>query len=189
VRYHEEEEKDPTLAKAAQLAFQELESGAEGKVRAIWRRLTELSLREFDKIYKRLGVRFDEVRGEAYYEPYLESTIERVVAAGITEESEGALIVDLTSIDKNMPPCLLRKTDGTTLYATRDLAAVFHRHELYDFDRCLYVVGGEQKLHFRQLKGVLHRMKLAWESKIEHVDFGLLRLPEGKMSTRKGRVV
>jgi arginyl-tRNA synthetase len=189
VRYHDEEDKDPSLAAAARAAFQELESGAEGKVRAIWRRLTELSMREFDKIYKRLGVKFDEIRGEAYYEPYLQSTIERIVATGITEESEGALVVDLTSIDKNMPPCLLRKTDGTTLYATRDLAAAFHRHELYGFERCLYVVGGDQKLHFRQLKGVLKRMKLDWEPKIEHIDFGMLRLPEGKMSTRKGRVV
>jgi len=189
VRYHEEEESDPSLAAAARAAFQELESGAEGKVRAIWRRLTELSMREFDKIYKRLGVKFDEIRGEAYYEPYLQSTIERIVATGITQESEGALVVDLTSIDKNMPPCLLRKTDGTTLYATRDLAAAFHRHELYGFERCLYVVGGDQKLHFRQLKGVLKRMNLDWEPRIEHIDFGMLRLPEGKMSTRKGRVV
>ena len=88
-----------------------------------------------------------------------------------------------------MPPCLLRKTDGTTLYATRDLAAAFHRQELYGFERCLYVVGGDQKLHFRQLKGVLRRMGLPWESRIEHVDFGMMRLPEGKMSTRRGRVV
>ncbi|MFN0244593.1 MAG: arginine--tRNA ligase [Planctomycetota bacterium] len=189
VRYHEEEEQDPTLDAAARAAFQELESGVDGKVRATWRRLTELSLREFDKIYQRLGVRFDEVRGEAFYEPYLQATIERIVAAGVTEESQGALIVDLTSLDKNMPPCLLRKTDGTTLYATRDLAAVFHRHELYDFDRCLYVVGADQRLHFRQLKGVLKRMQLPWEPRVEHIDFGMMRLPEGKMSTRKGRVV
>ena len=155
VRYHQEEEHDPTLKAAAVAAFQELESGVEGKVRATWRRLTELSLAEFDKIYKRLGVRFDEVRGEAFYEPYLKSTIERIVQSGITEESQGALVVDLKSIDKNMPPCLLRKTDGTTLYATRDLAAAFHRQELYEFERCLYVVGMDQKLHFRQLKGVL----------------------------------
>ncbi len=189
VRYHDEEEKDPTLAKAAQAAFQELESGVEGPVRATWKQLTQLSLAEFDKIYQRLHVTFDEVRGEAFYEPYLQSTIERIVAAGITEESQGALIVDLSSIEKGMPPCLLRKTDGTTLYATRDLAAVFHRHELYRFDRCLYVVGADQKLHFRQLKGVLKRMKLDWEPRVEHVDFGMMRLPEGKMSTRKGRVV
>jgi arginyl-tRNA synthetase len=95
----------------------------------------------------------------------------------------------LSSIDKTMPPCLLRKSDGTTLYATRDLAAVFHRHEMYDFDRCLYVVGADQRLHFRQLKGVLRRMGVPWEDRVRHVDFGMMRLPEGKMSTRKGRVV
>lgn len=189
VKYHEEEENDPDLVEAGKEAFRELESGADGHVRKTWRRLTELSLAEFDKTYARLNVSFDEVRGEAFYEPYLEATIERVAATGVTEESEGALIVDLTSIQKNMPPSLLRKTDGTTLYATRDLAAVFHRHELYDFDRCLYVVGGDQKLHFRQLKGVLHRMGVEWEPKVEHISFGMMRLPEGKMSTRKGRVV
>jgi len=189
VRYHEEEANDPTLDAAARAAFRELESGAEGKVRAIWRRLTELSLREFDKIYTRLGVRFDAIRGEAFYEPYLAPTIERIVASGVTETSQGALVVDLSSIDKTMPPCLLRKSDGTTLYATRDLAAVFHRHEMYDFDRCLYVVGADQRLHFRQLKGVLRRMGVPWEDRVRHVDFGMMRLPEGKMSTRKGRVV
>jgi arginyl-tRNA synthetase len=189
VRYHEEEERDPTLDEQARARFRELESGREGPVRQAWRRLTELSLREFDGIYRRLGVSFQEVRGESYYETHLDATIQRIVDAGITEESDGALIVDLSSIDPSMPPCLLRKTDGTTLYATRDLAAAFHRWELYRFERCLYVVGGEQKLHFRQLKGVLERMGLEWESRIEHVAFGMLRLPEGKMSTRKGRVV
>lgn len=189
VRYHDEEERNPELAEAARRNFQELESGREGRVRETWRKLTELSLREFDKIYRRLGVRFQEVRGEAYYEPYLEETVARIVRAGVTQESEGALIVDLSPIDESMPPCLLRKTDGTTLYATRDLAAVFHRWELYHFERCLYVVGADQKLHFRQLKAVLQRMGLDWETRIEHVSFGMLRLPEGKMSTRKGRVV
>jgi arginyl-tRNA synthetase len=189
VRFHKEEESDPTLAERGRKAFQELESGVEGKVRATWRHLTELSLREFDTIYKRLGVRFDEIRGESYYESYLGSTIERVVASGVTEESQGALIVDLASIDKNMPPCLLRKTDGTTLYATRDLAAAFHRWDLYGFERCLYVVGADQRLHFKQLKAVLRRMQLPWEERIQHVDFGMMRLPEGKMSTREGRVV
>ena len=189
VRYHEEEENDPELVEAGKEAFRELESGKDGHVRQTWKKLTELSLREFDKIYQRLNVSFDEVRGEAFYETYLDETVDRITSSGITEESEGALIVDLGTIEKNMPPCLLRKTDGTTLYATRDLAAVFHRHELYDFARCLYVVGGDQKLHFRQLKGVLKRMNVEWEPRVEHIDFGMLRLPEGKMSTRKGRVV
>lgn len=188
VRYHDEEESDPTLAEEAREAFRELESGVDGPVRATWRRLTELSMVEFDKIYRRLGVGFDLVRGEAFYEPYLDATVDRIVAAGVTEESEGALVVDLSEFGK-IPPCLLRKTDGTTLYATRDLAAVFHRHEEFGFERCLYVVGADQRLHFRQLKHVLQRMGLDWEPRVEHVDFGMMRLPEGKMSTRKGRVV
>ena len=188
VRYHEEEADDRELVEAGREAFRELESGVEGAVRATWRRLRELSLKEFDKIYQRLGVRFDEVRGEAFYEPYLEQTIERVVASGVTEESEGALVVRLDEFG-DLPPCLLRKSDGTTLYATRDLAAVFHRWDLYHFHRCLYVVGADQRLHFRQLKHVLQRMGLEWASRVEHVDFGMLRLPQGRMSTREGRVV
>ena len=189
VRYHEEEENDPELAEAGRAAFRALENDTDPEVRAKWERITKLSLLEFDKIYDRLGVSFDEVRGESYYESHLESTVQRIEDTGITEISEGALIVDLTHISENTPPCLLRKTDGTTLYATRDLAAVFHRWELYEFERCLYVVGGDQRLHFQQLKGVLERMKLEWEERIEHVSFGMMRLPEGRMSTRKGRVV
>ncbi len=189
VRFHEEAEQDPQLEEEGRAAFRELESGVEGEVRRAWRHLAELSLREFDKIYSRLNVTFDEVRGEAFYEQYLDATIERIVAAGIAEESEGALIVRLEEFGKDLPPCLLRKTDGTTLYSTRDLAAAFHRWELYGFERCLYVVGGDQALHFRQLKHVLQRMGAEWEERIEHVAFGLLRLPEGKMSTRAGRVV
>ena len=159
VRYHEEEESDPALVEEAREAFRELESGVDGPVRQTWKKLTELSLVEFQKIYDRLGVGFDLVRGEAFYEPYLDSAVDRVVEAGVTEESDGALVVDLSSFDE-IPPCLLRKTDGTTLYATRDLAAVFHRQEEFAFDRCLDVVGADQRLHFRQLKHVLDRMGL-----------------------------
>lgn len=188
-RYHDEEKEDPSLTEEARAAFRELESGVDGEVRKTWRWLTEISLKEFDRVYKRLGVSFDHVRGEAYYEPFLDETVERVVQSGVTEESEGALIVRLDEIHKNMAPCLLRKTDGTTLYATRDLAAVFQRWEEFAFERCLYVVGSDQRLHFRQLKTVLSRMGLEWEPRMEHVDFGMLRLPEGKLSTRNKRVV
>jgi arginyl-tRNA synthetase len=134
-------------------------------------------------------VGFDLVRGEAFYEPFLEQTVARIRESGVTEVSEGALIVSLESIQKEMPPCLLRKSDGTTLYATRDLAALFHRWEEFAFERALYVVGSEQRLHFRQLKAVLRRMGLDWEERVEHVPFGLLRLPEGKLSTRRGQVI
>ena len=189
VRFHEEEEGDPELAEAGRAAFRELESGVDGEVRATWRKLTELSLREFDKVHARLGVEHELVRGEAFYEPFLEATVERVEAAGVTEMSQGALIVDLEGIDGKMPPCLLRKTDGTTLYATRDLAAAFHRWEEFEFDRCLYVVGSDQKLHFRQLRAVLERMGLDWWDRVEHVPFGMMSLPEGRMSTRKNRTI
>jgi len=185
VRYHEEESEDPTLDEQSRKNFQELESGAEGPVRATWRRLTELSLLEFDKSYARLGVSFDFVRGESFYEPLLDQTVDRIVSAGVTEESEGALIVRLDDYEKDMPPCLLRKSDGTTLYATRDLAALFHRWDEFEFDRALYVVGSEQRLHFRQLQNVLRRMELPWVERVEHVDFGRLL----GMSTRKGNVI
>ncbi|HPF14804.1 MAG: arginine--tRNA ligase [Planctomycetes bacterium] len=189
VRYHNEEATDPSLQDAARAAFQELESGKEGHVRAVWRRLTELSMQEFQRTYERLHVHFDEIRGESFYEDHLGPIIERIVQSGVTEESEGALIVSLKEFGENVPPCLLRKSDGTTLYATRDLAAAFHRWELYHFARCLYVVGGDQRLHFQQLKYVLQRMGVEWEPKVEHIAFGMMRLPEGKMSTRKGQVV
>ncbi|MFT5291201.1 MAG: arginyl-tRNA synthetase [Planctomycetota bacterium] len=187
-RYDKESKENPDLVEAGRAAFRELESGVDGPVRQMWRRLTELSLREFERIYTRLGVSFDHIRGEAFYEDFLDQTVERIVATGITEESKGALIVDLET-EGEEAPCLLRKSDGTTLYATRDLAAMFHRWNEFEFDRCLYVVGGDQRLHFRQLKGVLRRMETPWEDRIEHVVFGLLRLPEGKLSTRQGRVV
>ena len=109
VRFHEEEEKDPELAEAGRAAFRELESGRPGHVRDTWKHLTELSLREFDRIYDRLGVAFDHVRGEAFYEPFLNETVDRLVGAGITEESEGALVVQLGELEEDAPPCLLRR--------------------------------------------------------------------------------
>jgi arginyl-tRNA synthetase len=126
------------------------------------------------------------VRGESWYEPLLMPALERVKAAGITEISQGALVVTLGELDKGLKetPCLLQQTNGTTLYATRDLAALFSRWEEFGFERCLYVVGGEQKLHFRQLKAVLKRMGCDWEARVEHVDFGLLLGP-GKREDRE----
>ena len=185
-------ESDPEFAREAKEAYIELESGRDGEVRELWRWITEVSLRGFDKTYQRLGIRHDLVRGESYYENLLEPTIRRIEEAGVTEVSQGALIVQLGEVDKGLKeaPCLLRQTNGTTLYATRDLAALFQRFEEFHFERCLYVVGAEQKLHFRQLKAVLKRMGMEWEPRVEHIDFGLLLGPgRVKLASRKGQVL
>jgi arginyl-tRNA synthetase len=181
-------ETDEAFKRDAIAAYQELESGREGEVRALWRWVTEVSMRGFQATYARLGIAHELVRGESWYEPLLAPTLERVKASGVTEVSQGALIVALDGVDKSLKetPCLLQQTNGTTLYATRDLAALFSRWEEFQFERCLYVVGGEQKLHFRQLKAVLARMGLEWNARVEHVDFGLLLGPgRVKIASRK----
>ncbi|HVS18032.1 MAG TPA: arginine--tRNA ligase [Planctomycetota bacterium] len=183
---------DPAFADEARAAWRELERGDEGEVRELWRWVTQVSLAAFARTYARLGIRHDLVRGESHYEPMLDATVARIAAAGVTEESDGALIVALGDVDKGLKetPCLLRQGDGTTLYATRDLAAAFSRWEEFAFERCLYVVGAEQKLHFRQLKAVLQRLELEWEPRVEHVDFGLLLGPgRVKLASRKGTVL
>lgn len=183
---------DASFAKETREAYRELESGADGEVRKEWRWVTQVSLAAFAKTFARLGVSHDLVRGESYFESHLSPTIARVEQAGVAEVSQGALVVMLGEIDKGLKetPCLLRQSDGTTLYATRDLAAVFDRWKEFEFERCLYVVGGEQKLHFRQLKAVLRRMGLAWEPRVEHIDFGLLLGPgRVKIASRKGAVL
>jgi arginyl-tRNA synthetase len=179
---------DPGFAEEARAAWRELESGREGEVRATWRWVTQVSLAAFQRTYERLGIRHDLVRGESFYEPFLDATVERCRTAGIAEVSQGALVVHLGPVDPGLAeiPCLLRQQDGTTLYATRDLAALFHRWEEFRFARCLYVVGGEQKLHFRQLKAVLKRLQVEWEPRVEHVDFGLLLgKDKKKLASRK----
>lgn len=188
VRYHAEEAADPALAAEAQRAFQELESGADNATRAAWKRFTALSLREFDKTYERLGVRFDFVRGESWYEDKLGPLVAWLGQCGVLEESDGATIVRLESAGIKTP-CLVRTAHGTTLYATRDLAAAKSRWEEFAFDQALYVVGNEQSLHFQQFKAVLARCGAAWQERIEHIPFGLIRLAEGKLSTREGRVL
>lgn len=188
VRYHADEEADPTLKDEARAAFLELESGADNPTRAIWLHFTELSLREFDKIFARFGISFDFVRGESWYEDKLTGLLAWLDECGVTEISDGATIVDLES-EGIKTPCLVKTAHDTTLYATRDLAAARSRWEEFAFDQALYVVGAEQSLHFQQFKAVLKRCGADWESRIEHIPFGMVRLPEGKLSTREGRVI
>ena len=172
VRYGQESKERPELDEAASLAFQNLETGDDNDERRLWKKLRNISLQAFQGPYGRLGVEFDHVTGESFYEDKMEATIEAIEAAGIATVSEGALVVDLS--EEGLPPCILRKSDGTTIYATRDLAALFYRRETYGFDRLLYVVGQEQKLHFRQLKLVLDKLGWSEAGQVEHVDFGLI---------------
>lgn len=188
VRYHKEEKEDETLAADSKQSFQELESGEENQTRATWRKFTEISLVEFNKVYARFGIEFDYLRGESWYEGQLDDMITWLDECGVTELSDGATIVNLEE-QGIKTPSLVRTAHGTTLYATRDLAAAKSRWEEFAFDQSLYVVGAEQTLHFQQLKAVLSRCGVEWEQRMEHIPFGLIRLTEGKLSTREGRVI
>jgi arginyl-tRNA synthetase len=188
VAYHEKEEADPTLDVDAKAGFLALESGEDNEERRLWVRFTELSLAEFQKIYDRLDARFDLLRGESWYEDKLDDTLAWLESCGVVEDSEGARIVDLES-EGISTPSLIKTSHGTTLYATRDLAAAKSRWDEFAFARCLYFVGSEQTLHFNQLKAVLKRCGAEWWNRLEHVPFGLVRFAEGKLSTRAGRVL
>lgn len=185
VRFHEEGEKNPRLDDEGRYWFKKLEEGNREAL-DLWQTFRDLSLREFKRIYQILGIDFDSYQGESFYNDRLDSTIEEIVNKGITRESQGALIVDL---GEDMPPCLLRKSDGATLYVTRDLSAALYRYETYRFAKALYVVGADQILHFKQFFKVLELMGLEWADRCRHVPFGLVRFKDGKMSTRKGKVV
>ncbi len=186
VRFHKEAEAKPELEDMAREAFLKLEKGEEEEKR-LWEKFRDLSLKEFEKTYKRLNVHFDKVLGEAFYSDKIDNVVNLLKSKGLLEESEKALVVKLD--DYNMPPCLIKKSDGATLYATRDIAAAIYRKETFDFDRMFYVVGSEQKLHFKQFFKVLELAGFEWAKDLEHIDFGLYRFKDGKMSTRKGKVI
>ncbi|BBO16471.1 arginine--tRNA ligase [Candidatus Brocadia pituitae] len=186
VRFHQEAEKNPGLEDEARAWFKKLEAG-DAEANELWQHFKDISLKEFQKIYDMLGIHFDAFVGESFYNTMVEDTIARMKEKGLTKVSEQALIIDLEPY--NMPPCLLRKKDDTTLYATRDIAAAEYRKKTYDFDRMIYVVGSEQKLHFNQFFKVLELMGHDWARRCVHVDFGLMKFKDGKMSTRKGKVV
>jgi len=186
VRFHKEAEQDESLNDEARAWFKKLEEGDE-EAQALWARFKEVSLAEFQKAYDLLGVEFDSFSGEAFFNDKMDATIERISAAGVAQMSEGALIVD---VGEKMPPCLLRRKDGATLYATRDICAAEYRRDTYGADKILYVVGSPQKLHFRQVFKVLELMGHEWAANCTHVDFGQILFGEGKkMSSREGNVV
>lgn len=182
VRFHKDVETEPALDDEGRAWFRRLEQGDDAAV-AYWKRFRSLSLREFERIYARLGVTFDHDWGEAHYEDMLEPLIADLEQAGITEVSEGATVVKLDEL--NLPPCLIRKSDGATLYATRDLAAARYRHDQLGFSRFLYVVGAAQSAHFQQVFAVMRKMGWQWADSCVHVPFGLIQ----GISTRKGTLV
>ena len=189
VRFHAEEANDPAMRDEARGWFQRLEAG-DAEARRLWSWFREISLREFQRIYDRLGVRFDTLeQGEAFYEDRLASTLQCLEDAGLLVEGDrGARIINLEDVGI-ATPCLVQKGDGTSIYATRDLAAALFRKAAYDFDRCLYVVGTDQVLHFQQIFAVLDKLDPWFQGRMLHTPFGMVKLPEGKMSTRKGNVI
>jgi arginyl-tRNA synthetase len=189
VRFHAEEENDPAMRDEARGWFKRLEEG-DPEARRLWSWFRKISLREFQRIYDRLGVSFDTLeQGEAFYEDQLGATLKRLEEAGLLVEGHhGARIVDLEDVGI-ATPCLVQKADGTSIYATRDLAAALYRKEAYAFDRCLYVVGTDQVLHFQQIFAVLDKLDPWFKGRMLHTPFGMVKLPEGKMSTRKGNVI
>lgn len=186
VKFHDEVENDPSLEDEARAWFKKLENGNE-EAKKIWQSFKDISMKEFDKIYKMLNINFDYYRGESFYNDFLDAAVERIKKAGLLELSDDAQVVNLDKF--NMPPCLIRKKDDASLYATRDICAAEHRKNEFNFDKMAYVVGSEQKLHFKQFFKVLEQMGHDWVKGCRHIDFGLVKFKDEKMSTRKGKVV
>ena len=186
VRFHSEAEKEPYLEDKGREWFAKLERG-DKKAKAYWELFSKLSLQYYHKTYKRLKVDFDSWAGEAFYEPMLNETIKILQDKGLVEESEGALIVNLDQY--NMAPCIIRKSDGSTIYATRDLAAAMYRAKEYNFYKNLYVVDVRQSLHFQQFFKVLELVGFSWAKDCIHIPFGTMKFKDGVMSTRKGLII
>ena len=189
VKINQVGEKDPTIEDQARQAFLKLEQG-DPEVTALWQKCVKISIADFNRMYARLGVSFNHIWGESFYKDQLAPLIADLRKKGLLVESEGAWIVPVTDVEgKELPPCILQKSDGATIYATRDVAAAIYRAGQFAFDRMTYIVGAEQKLHFQQVFAVLRKMGLPWASKCEHIPFGLYRFKDAKMSTRKGNFV
>ena len=186
VKFHDEAEKDDSLNDEARAWFTKMEQGDEEAL-SIWKWFREISLKEFMRVYELLGIEFDSYAGESFYNDKMQPVIEELKQKGLIKVSDGAQIVELE--DYNMPPCLITKKDGSTLYATRDITAALYRKNTYDFEKCIYVTGLEQKLHFAQWFKVINLMGYDWSENLMHVPYGLVSLKGGKLSTRKGHVI
>lgn len=186
VQFHEVAETEPELNEEARAWFKRLEEGDEEAIQ-LWQWFRDESMKEFNKIYDLLEVQFDSLNGEAFYNDKMDEIVELLEEKNLLNEDKGAEIVDLSAYDLN--PALIKKSDGATLYITRDLAAALYRKRTYDFKQSLYVVGNEQSYHFKQLKAVLKEMGFDWSDDMHHIPFGLITQGGKKLSTRKGKIV
>jgi arginyl-tRNA synthetase len=186
IQFHSESEENPSLEDDGRAWFKKLEDG-DAEALALWSWFREESLKEFNKIYQLLQVDFNSYAGEAFYNDKMDVVVHLLEEQGLLKESDNAQVVDLEN--ESLPPCLIKKSDGATLYATRDLAAALYRKKNYQFEQALYVVGNEQSLHFKQLKGVLRKMNFDWADSLVHIPFGMMLKDGKKMSTRKGKLI
>lgn len=186
VRFHEEAEKNPQLEDEGSRVFKRLEDG-DKQIEALWQKFVNISLKDYQRIWDQLGVKHDLVRGESFYNDRLKGVEAELERKGLLEESDGAMVVRLD--EAGMPPCLIRKSDGASLYATRDLASGIYRMEELKCDLNLYVVGMDQTLHFRQVFKVLEKMGYPWVNRCHHVGFGMYRFKDMQVSTRKGNTI
>ncbi|HHT93866.1 MAG TPA: arginine--tRNA ligase [Clostridiaceae bacterium] len=184
VKFHQKAEENPSLEDEARMYFKKLEDGDEEIVR-LWKFFVEVSMKEFSRVYNMLNISFDSYAGESFYQDKMPEVIEMLEEKGLLEDSEGARVVTFG----DMPPCIIIKKDGTTIYATRDIAAAIYRKRHYDFHKNIYVVGLPQTLHFKQVFGVVDKMGFGWADDCVHVGFGTVRFPDKKLSTRHGDVV
>ncbi len=186
VLFHEEAEKDPSLEDEGRAWFKKIEDG-DPEAMEIFSWFKEITLKDAARVYDLLGVSFDSYAGESFYVDKTGAVVDELRDKGLLTQSEGAWVVDLS--EDNMPPCLILKKDGTTIYATRDLAAAIYRQNTYHFDKCLYVVAYQQDLHFRQFFRVLEKMGYPWAKDCVHVSFGMVSFGGEALSTRHGNVV
>ncbi|GMG96902.1 arginine--tRNA ligase [Tepidimicrobium xylanilyticum] len=186
VKFNAEAEKDENLKEEARYWFKELEDGNEEALE-LWQWIRDISLKEFNKVYKLLNIEFDSYAGESFYSDKMDRVIRELEEKNLLQDSKGAKIVDLEPY--GMPPALIKKSDGSTLYITRDIAAAIYRKEHYDFYKNIYVVASQQNLHFKQLIKIIDLMGYDWAYDCVHIPFGMVSLEDGTLSTRQGRVV
>lgn len=186
VKFHEEAEKNPALDDEGRRHFKLLEDGNPEEV-ALWTKFKDLSLKEFDRLFDLLNIKFDSFAGESFYTDKMGAVIEEIDAKGLLTESNGAKVVMLD--EENMPPCIIKKADGATIYANHNLTSAFYRKKTYDFYKNIYVVAKDQALHFKQVFTTVKKMGYDWADDCIHASFGLVRFPDKKLSTRKGDVV